>query len=105
MLQARFDFCLEGVFSFVDCMLMHTIYRLTTVMAVAHIKDINHNTEFYYEMMNASLYHSNRVPQKVATKVATHDGMLETVAEAHGHEHGHKGIPKPEKEPHLVKFL
>ncbi|XP_060541298.1 uncharacterized protein LOC117658588 [Pantherophis guttatus] len=49
-----------------------TIGRLTTVMAVAHFKDINYKTEFYYEMMNASLYHTDRVQKKVMTKVTTH---------------------------------
>ncbi|XP_060539652.1 uncharacterized protein LOC132710250 [Pantherophis guttatus] len=75
-----------------------TIGRLTTVMAVAHFKDINYKTEFYYEMMNASLYHTDRVQKKVMTKVTTHGG----VESVEGHGNGE--IPRPEGEPHLIIY-
>ncbi|XP_034286653.1 uncharacterized protein LOC117673161 [Pantherophis guttatus] len=75
-----------------------TIGRWTTIMAVAHLKNIYHNMEFYYQMMNVSLYHTDHVPKKVATKVTIHE-CIETVE-----GHGDKEIPKPGKEPHLVIY-
>uniref|UniRef100_A0A2D4IX74 Uncharacterized protein n=1 Tax=Micrurus lemniscatus lemniscatus TaxID=129467 RepID=A0A2D4IX74_MICLE len=74
-----------------------TIGRLTTVMAIAHAKNINENTQLYSEVMNSSLYHDYRY-------------YKEPVDDTDGKEHGsipeYADVPKQKgnKEPHIIIY-